>query len=148
MQDAPQVIQLMYELKRNGIDLSIDDFGTGYSSLSYLSSFPFNKIKIDKSFVAKLDTSETSKAIVRTIISLAQRIGAGVIAEGVETLEQARILQLLGCRWGQGYYYGRALSADDFHQTLLQNPAGDPSRGASSPAMSPRANAAGNALSG
>ncbi len=148
MQDAPQVIQLMYELKRNGIDLSIDDFGTGYSSLSYLSSFPFNKIKIDKSFVAKLDMSETSRAIVRTIISLAQRIGAGVIAEGVETLEQARILQLLGCRWGQGYYYGRALSADDFHQTLLQNPPGDPSRGASSPAMIPRANAAGNALSG
>ena len=119
MHDAPRAIEALRKLQSKGIHLSIDDFGTGYSSLSYLSSFPFNKLKIDKSFVADLDTKTTAKAIVKTIISLAQRVKVSVIAEGIETQEQSRLLQALGCREGQGFYFGRPLETHEFARMLL-----------------------------
>jgi EAL domain-containing protein (putative c-di-GMP-specific phosphodiesterase class I) len=114
------VLDAMRALEKRQISLALDDFGMGYSSLSYLSNFPFNKLKIDQSFVAELDSKETSRAIVRTIISLARRINVGVIAEGVETVEQEKVLQLLGCREGQGYYYGRPQTAEMLNRTLVQ----------------------------
>jgi diguanylate cyclase (GGDEF)-like protein len=120
MQSAAHIVEAMSALQRRGISLSLDDFGMGYSSLSYLSNFPFNKLKIDKSFIAEIDRSETSRAIVKTIISLAQRINVSVIAEGVETLEQVKILQLLGCREGQGFYYSRPQTAQTVAQMLSQ----------------------------
>ncbi|MGH6874365.1 MAG: putative bifunctional diguanylate cyclase/phosphodiesterase, partial [Aestuariivirgaceae bacterium] len=120
MQSAAHVLDAMRALQNRGISLALDDFGMGYSSLGYLSNFPFNKLKIDRSFVAELDSSETSRAIVRTIISLARRLNVGVIAEGVEILEQVKVLQLLGCREGQGFYYGRPQTAEKLSQTLLQ----------------------------
>ncbi|HYM98753.1 MAG TPA: EAL domain-containing protein [Aestuariivirgaceae bacterium] len=120
IQDAPQALEAMRELQRKGIDLSIDDFGTGYSSLSYLSSFPFNKLKIDKSFVMQLERKEASRAIIRTILSLAQQIGISAIAEGIETLEQVNLLRLMGCRQGQGFYYGEPQTAEELGR-LLRN---------------------------
>jgi EAL domain-containing protein (putative c-di-GMP-specific phosphodiesterase class I) len=120
MQSAAHVLDAMRALQTRGISLALDDFGMGYSSLGYLSNFSFNRLKIDKSFIAELDSSDTARAIVRAIISLARRINVAVLAEGVETLEQVKVLQLLGCREGQGYYYGRAQAAETLSQTLLQ----------------------------
>jgi EAL domain-containing protein (putative c-di-GMP-specific phosphodiesterase class I) len=136
MHDAPRAIEALRKLQSKGIHLSIDDFGTGYSSLSYLSSFPFNKLKIDKSFVTDLDTKATAKAIVKTIISLAQRLKVSVIAEGIETQEQSRLLQALGCREGQGFYFGRPLETQEFARMLLnRRAAASPARRANAPAF-------------
>lgn len=118
--DTHQAIDAMQRLRHHGIKVSLDDFGTGYSSLSYLSSFPFNRLKIDKSFVSMLHESATARAIVTTIVTMAQRIKIGVIAEGIETAEQVRILRLLGCREGQGFYYGEPQAAERFALALLQ----------------------------
>jgi EAL domain-containing protein (putative c-di-GMP-specific phosphodiesterase class I) len=83
----------------------MDDFGTGYSSLSYLRSFPFDKIKIDQSFVRDLDTKRDSRAIVRAIISLGHSLGIQVLAEGVETAEELELLRDEGCGEVQGYIF-------------------------------------------
>ena len=120
MQNATHVREVMGALQKRGISLALDDFGTGYSALGYLSNFTFNKLKIDRSFIAELDNNETSRAIVRTILALARRINVAVIAEGVETSEQAKVLQLLGCREAQGYYYSRPQTAEMLRQTLSE----------------------------
>ena len=119
--DAPQAIETMRALRRKGFELALDDFGAGYSSLSYLSSFPFNSLKIDKSFTAELESSETSRAIIRIILSLAKQLGVRAIAEGIETLGQINVLRLLGCREGQGFYLGKPQSADEIGR-LLESP--------------------------
>jgi EAL domain-containing protein (putative c-di-GMP-specific phosphodiesterase class I) len=93
----------------------MDDFGIGYSSLSYLLSFPFSKIKIDKSFISGLSKNKESRAIVRAVANLARDLNTGITAEGVETdqqLEQVR----LGCTEMQGYLFSRPLPATEMHQ--------------------------------
>ncbi|MEM1365977.1 MAG: EAL domain-containing protein [Pseudomonadota bacterium] len=90
-----------------GCGVAIDDFGTGYSSLTYLADFPFTKIKIDRSFVIKMEENHQAGAIVSTIIALSQSLGAKTIAEGVETEEQATLLRAAGCQSVQGFLYGR-----------------------------------------
>ncbi|MEO0496423.1 MAG: bifunctional diguanylate cyclase/phosphodiesterase [Pseudomonadota bacterium] len=90
-----------------GCGIAIDDFGTGYSSLTYLSEFPFTKIKIDRSFVIKMEENQQAGAIVSTIIALSQSLGAKTIAEGVETEAQATLLRAAGCQSVQGFLYGR-----------------------------------------
>ena len=112
IKDSLNALDVLRALRSRGIHLSLDDFGTGYSSLSYVSSFPFDKVKIDRSFVHQLKESETARAIIKTIISLTQHIGIGVIAEGIETLEQANALRLMGCREAQGFYFAEPQSAD------------------------------------
>ena len=119
IRDSRQAMAALRELQRKGIHLALDDFGTGYSSLSYVSSFPFNKLKIDRSFVAQLMESETARAVVKTIIALTQHINIGVIAEGVETVEQLNALRSLGCREAQGFYFAKPLSADDLAVLVL-----------------------------
>jgi EAL domain-containing protein (putative c-di-GMP-specific phosphodiesterase class I) len=97
----------MERLKSIGIELALDDFGTGYSSLSYLTAFPFDKIKIDKSFIRNLSHRPRSSAIISSIVTLARGLDMSVTAEGVETHEQFERLKTLGVNFAQGYMLGR-----------------------------------------
>ena len=104
-------IEKLSELKRLGVNLSMDDFGTGYSSLSYLNKYPLDSIKIDKSFIMQMMNDEESKAIVRTIITIAKQLDLDVIAEGVEGLEEYNTLIAMQCDFIQGYYISKPLPA-------------------------------------
>ena len=101
-------------IKNTGVTLALDDFGTGYSSLGYLKQFPFDKIKIDKSFVEGLPDNKGNVGIVEAIVQIGKSFGLKVLAEGVETIEQETFLTSTGCQEGQGYYYGKPLSPNDF----------------------------------
>ena len=107
------VIETIYELNAMGLQIALDDFGTGYSSLGYLSRLPVHTLKIDRSFVKHITTDGSSKAIVTAIIQMALVLGKNVVAEGIETIEQAQFLKSKGCREGQGYYFGHPLSATE-----------------------------------
>jgi diguanylate cyclase (GGDEF)-like protein/PAS domain S-box-containing protein len=104
-------LPVLADLRRLGVQLAIDDFGTGYSSLSHLSTLPIDSLKIDRSFVAQLAAGRNDAAVVRSIIALGQSLGKKVVAEGIETGEQCRMLAEMGCRFGQGYHLGRPLEA-------------------------------------
>ena len=97
-----------------GVEVSLDDFGTGYSTLSHLARFEMDVVKIDKSFVAKLAEDRHQRAVVGAMIDLAHRLGAEVVAEGVETAEQEAILREEGCDLLQGYRYARPMQPDEF----------------------------------
>lgn len=97
----------LHKLKARGVKLALDDFGTGYSSLGYLHKMPFDDIKIDRSFVSKIDDEGRTPVIVNAIVSLAASLGMDCVAEGIETAEQERVLRSLGCRFGQGWHFGR-----------------------------------------
>ncbi|MEZ9231648.1 EAL domain-containing protein [Vibrio amylolyticus] len=112
-----------------GVTLSLDDFGTGYASFQYLKKYPFDCIKIDKSFIQQLDSSEEDRAIVRSIISVAKKLDLKVITEGIETLSQEAFIISEGCEYGQGYLYGKPMPCDEFELGLInQNQSGDDSR--------------------
>jgi EAL domain-containing protein (putative c-di-GMP-specific phosphodiesterase class I) len=102
------VLETLHQLRELGVRIYLDDFGTGYSSLSYLRSFPFDKIKIDRSFTRELQNKEDAVAIVRTIVQLGASLGMGVVAEGVETKEQFAILKAEGCNEAQGFLFSTA----------------------------------------
>ncbi|MGD1807866.1 putative bifunctional diguanylate cyclase/phosphodiesterase [Dapis sp. BLCC M126] len=112
---------LLFTIKRLGVNITLDDFGTGYSSLSYLHRLPIDEIKIDQSFVQSLDSTSSLASITRGIISLAQQLELNVTAEGVETLEQLRVVQECGCEYGQGYFFSHAVPAVEAQQ-LIENP--------------------------
>jgi EAL domain-containing protein (putative c-di-GMP-specific phosphodiesterase class I) len=97
----------MKRLKRIGISLALDDFGTGHSSLSCLTAFPFDKIKIDRSFVSNLTKRNKSSAIISSVVTLARGLDMTITAEGVETREQFELLRTLGVNFAQGYLLGR-----------------------------------------
>jgi diguanylate cyclase len=118
MHDAAAAVATMHALKRLGVTLSIDDFGTGYSSLSYLKLFPIDVLKIDRSFVTDVTRDPNDAAITHAIIGLAHWLGLFVVAEGVETLEQARFLAAAGCDEFQGYYLSRPLAPVQFAALL------------------------------
>ncbi|MEQ8841110.1 MAG: EAL domain-containing protein [Acidimicrobiales bacterium] len=105
--DLDVSLHALAELRQLGVRLSMDDFGTGYSSLTYLRMLPVDSLKIDRSFVAEIGGASNNIAIVRTILSLAAELDLDVIAEGIETAEQAQTLSQLGCRLGQGYFFAR-----------------------------------------
>lgn len=119
MRDVAQSSATMHELKALGAHLSVDDFGTGWSSLAYLKQFPVEALKIDQSFIAGLCRNADDRAIVEATIGLAKALGLGVIAEGVETPEQANELLAMGCPSVQGYLYSRPLPADEFARRWL-----------------------------
>jgi diguanylate cyclase (GGDEF)-like protein/PAS domain S-box-containing protein len=119
MQNIDATIATLNELKAAGVRLSIDDFGTGYSSLSYLNRFPIDTLKIDRSFVRDVIVNPEDAAITTTIIGLAHSLGLEVVAEGVETEEQAAFLREKGCHLMQGYLYSRPVPADEI-TSLLQ----------------------------
>ncbi|MBL8483003.1 MAG: EAL domain-containing protein, partial [Rhodocyclaceae bacterium] len=112
MGDAERTIAQLSALRELGVHIAIDDFGTGYSSLSYLARLPVNALKIDRSFIDAMDQHPVSRTIVSTIISLAQSLGLAVIAEGVETENQADQLRVFHCDQLQGFLVSRALPPD------------------------------------
>jgi diguanylate cyclase (GGDEF)-like protein/PAS domain S-box-containing protein len=108
LEKSDQVLATLHALRALGVRISMDDFGTGYSSLSYLRSFPFDKIKIDRSFVRDLDSNRDAQAIMRAIISLGTGLGVTITAEGVETEAELSYLRAEGCHEGQGFLFSRA----------------------------------------
>jgi len=105
MADTDPIADRLHRLKAIGLRLSIDDFGTGYSNLRYLSSFPLDRLKIDRSFVSGVGSGDHNPSIVRAIIAMAQSLGLAVVAEGVETREQAAMVTAMGCAEAQGFYF-------------------------------------------
>jgi len=112
---------LLLKLKNVGVELAMDDFGTGYSSLSYLMSVPFDKLKIDKSFVDTVPESESGQTIVKMISTLARELKLKVTAEGVENLQQADFLEEVHCDQLQGYYFSKPMRNDELPAYLLQS---------------------------
>jgi EAL domain-containing protein (putative c-di-GMP-specific phosphodiesterase class I) len=122
MSDASSNIAALDKLRNLGVELAIDDFGTGYSSLSYLKHFPVNYLKVDRSFVEGLRENSDDAAVVWGIIALAHTLDMRVIAEGVETAEQLRILRELGCDMAQGHYFSEPLTREAASALLATDP--------------------------
>jgi len=118
-EDISRITKVLDELKVLGIRVAIDDFGTGYSSLSYLTRLPFDKLKIDQSFVR--NTDRQNWAIVRAVVQLARSLELKIVAEGIETKESMHQLRDLGCHIGQGYYFSRPVPATEFVEYLEEN---------------------------
>lgn len=118
LENVEDTIQTMVALKQIGVQFALDDFGTGYSSLQYLKRLPLDQLKIDQSFVRDLAVDKSDRAIVRTIITMAQSMGLDVIAEGVETEEQQKLLHKKGCIHYQGYLFGKPVAIEQFNQSL------------------------------
>jgi diguanylate cyclase (GGDEF)-like protein len=121
LDSTEDAITLMNTLKKMGVRFCLDDFGTGYSSLDYLKRLPTDQLKIDQSFVRDIVTDSSDKVIVRTIIVMAQSLGIGVIAEGVETQEQYQLLLDSGCTEYQGYLFGKPMPLEQFEGLLKQD---------------------------
>jgi diguanylate cyclase (GGDEF)-like protein len=107
MQDRERAAAILRELTAMGITVAVDDFGTGYSNLSFLIDFSFHKLKIDRSFVSRMETDANSGAVISSIVGLSRALGVHTIAEGVETANQATLLKAAGCEVVQGFYFGR-----------------------------------------
>jgi diguanylate cyclase (GGDEF)-like protein len=118
MHDNDATLKVLHQLRGLGVRISMDDFGTGYSSLSYLRSFPFDKIKIDQTFVRDLLAKPDSIAIIRAVAGLGRNFGMATTAEGVETQEQLEQMRAEGCTEVQGYYYSKPLPASEIPQLL------------------------------
>jgi diguanylate cyclase (GGDEF)-like protein len=122
MSDSAAAIATLTSLRSLGVQLAIDDFGTGYSSLSYLHQFPLDTLKIDRSFTdAMRRGAKDANTIAQTIMRLAQDLGLVVIAEGVETVEQAHLLRGLHCQYAQGFFFSRPIDAGHARQMLIDN---------------------------
>ena len=111
MADAERARAVLMDLKALGVRLSLDDFGTGFSSLSYLQRFPVDTLKIDQSFIARIDQHDC-REIIRTMLNLARTLRLDVVAEGTETSSQVDFLESLDCGFGQGYFFSRPIPAD------------------------------------
>ena len=114
--DSQENLKTLERLQRLGVSIALDDFGVGYSSLSYLTAFPFNKVKIDKSFIDRIGRSETL-AVLGSIVQLAKTLNLSIVAEGVETYEQVEKIRSLGIALGQGYFFSKPVP---FGELLLQ----------------------------
>jgi Amt family ammonium transporter len=124
LEDAASSVTTMRALKDLGIKVVIDDFGTGYSSLSYLQRFPFDSLKVDRSFVCSMTETRQNREIIRTIIAMAENLGLKVVAEGVEMAEHRDMLMALRCEFAQGFLFSEPLDAERL-ETFLENRAGD-----------------------
>lgn len=118
--DAERTIDVLSSLRKLGVRIAIDDFGTGYSSLSYLQKLPLDVLKIDKSFVLAMRTDPGSRQIIQTIMSLAHGLGMDVVAEGTETASHVLDLAAMGCKFGQGHFFSRAVD-EETARALLRN---------------------------
>ena len=124
LDDVHEALAVIRKLKDLGIRIVLDDFGVGYSSLTRLHALPFDKLKIDASFVRSMETDSGSRKIVSAVIGLGQSLGMPVVAEGVETEALAAILERLGCDFAQGHYFGAPMPAGDIPAALLSAPEG------------------------
>ena len=113
-----QADEMLKRLREQGIGIALDDFGTGYSSLAYLRRFPFSRIKIDRSFIAEVDSAMDAAAIVHAVVAIGRSLGLKVVAEGIETEAQERFVSAAGVHMLQGYRYGRPMPAEGL-STLL-----------------------------
>jgi EAL domain-containing protein (putative c-di-GMP-specific phosphodiesterase class I) len=118
MNDVDGAVRKMVALRDIGVGLSIDDFGTGYSSLSYLGRFPITTLKIDRAFIADVDTNPKTAEIARAIIGLSRGLNLEVVAEGAEIAEHIAFLRSNGCDTVQGFYYSRPVPADEFERMM------------------------------
>src|SRR5690606_26516093 len=109
IEGSQKVINTLNEIKKLGVSIAIDDFGTGYSSLTYLKKFPVDKLKIDRTFIHDILTNEKNKALVKAIIAMANSLEIKILAEGIETEAQLKILKELGCKLGQGFFYSKPI---------------------------------------
>jgi diguanylate cyclase (GGDEF)-like protein len=121
MGDESCCVDELRSLRDKGVGIAVDDFGTGYSSMAYLNTLPIDTIKIDRVFIGRIDVRADDSAIVNAIIGLSKNLGLRIISEGVETLNQHRILVKLGCDYGQGYYYAPPLTANSMREILAAN---------------------------
>jgi diguanylate cyclase (GGDEF)-like protein/PAS domain S-box-containing protein len=121
MADPSAAVEMLQQIKSLGIHLAIDDFGTGYSSLSYLHRFPLDTLKIDRSFISGMGDDGEGMEIARTILPMANNLRLDVVAEGVETIQQVALLRKLQCKYGQGYYFSRPLSAEGTTALLAED---------------------------
>ena len=121
IRDVERVFCVLEQFRSLGIQILMDDFGVGYSSLSYFERFPFDKVKIDRSFVAKMQSSPAAAAVIEAVVGLGRRLGMGIVAEGVETGEQMEALVAMGCTHLQGYLISRPRAASDFIHVLHPN---------------------------
>ncbi len=121
LSNSDATLAMLHQLRALGVRICMDDFGTGYSSLSYLRSFPFDKIKIDRSFVHDLLSNKDSVAIIRAVVGLGRSLGMATTAEGIETREELDHLKREGCTEGQGYFFGKPRPAKDISTLLSDN---------------------------
>ena len=116
--DPDEMTARLLELRGLGVRLALDDFGSGYSSLRYLQTLPFDKLKVDRSFVIALDQSANGGVIIQAIVTLGRALGMGVVIEGVETEEQRVLLRLAGCNEMQGYLFAKPTPREDIDRLL------------------------------
>jgi EAL domain-containing protein (putative c-di-GMP-specific phosphodiesterase class I) len=121
IENPDEMVKRIEELRALGVRVALDDFGSGYSSLSYLQRFPFDKLKIDKSFVSTLGSSSNGGVIIQAIVALGRALGVTVLVEGVETEEQRVLLRLAGCDEMQGYLFAKPAPARTIDRLLKQS---------------------------
>jgi diguanylate cyclase (GGDEF)-like protein len=122
IEKTERTTRVLTEIKRLGVQIYLDDFGTGYSSLGYLHRLPIDALKVDRSFISRMESADQPLQLVRTILALSRNLGLDAIAEGVTTVEQLRRLRALGCRFAQGYLFSAPLDADSMTTLLESNP--------------------------
>ena len=118
VEEPDEVESVLTELAGLGVCIAIDDFGTGYSSLAYLKRFPVQVLKIDQSFVFDIERESENRAIVEAVVGLASNLGLKVVAEGVETAEQLRVVRDLGCDLAQGFFIGHPVPPEAFQELV------------------------------
>jgi EAL domain-containing protein (putative c-di-GMP-specific phosphodiesterase class I) len=118
---SPEIASTIAAIRQLGVRIALDDFGTGYSSLSYINRFSIDTIKIDKSFIDDVCGDDRTRAIIDLIIKLGRTLDVAVVAEGVETKDQADALTAIGCRAVQGFYFARPLSVNDATELLRRS---------------------------
>jgi len=120
LENAEIVLTNMQALKNMGVKILLDDFGTGYSSLGYLHRFPIDVLKIDRSFISNVHEHDNHRAIIRTIVDLANNLQMATVGEGIENLADAQLLQQMDCQYGQGYYFAKPMSVQDTTDYIIQ----------------------------
>ena len=118
MSDMDSAAAMLNRLRSIGVKVGIDDFGTGHSSLGYLQHFPIDTLKIDRSFISQMENGSKEVEIIQAVVTLAHNLGFDVVAEGIETIQQRDSLNSLGCEFGQGFYFSRAVDGSDVEALL------------------------------